>query len=118
MSSTKDKELLAAEFFDELLAPLAAREREAGKSFFPAGADPRAESYYVEPARGVMEASDFELRAARTLADFVKELAALWASEGHEELAALAPRLLELAEEMREQEEQAEDVSPFMYVMF
>ncbi len=118
MSSTKDKELLAAEFFDEFLAPLAARERDAAKSFFPLGADPWAESYYVEPARGVMEAPDFELRAAQSLADFVKELAALWADEGHEELAALAPRLLELAEEMAEREEQAEDVSPFMYVMF
>jgi hypothetical protein len=118
MNSTEDKELLAAEFFDELLAPLAERERAAAKSFFPLGADPRAESYYVEPTRRAMEASDFELRAARSLADFVKELAALWASEGHEELAALAPRLLELAEEMREQEEQTEDVSPFIYVMF
>ncbi len=118
MNSTKDKELLAAEFFNELLAPLAERERAAAKSFFPLRADPQAESYYVEPTRSVMGTSDFELRAARTLADFVTELAALWTNEGHEELAALAPRLLELAEEMRELEEQAEDVSPFMYVMF
>ena len=118
MNSTKDKELLAAEFFHKLLAPLAERERAAAKSFFPLGADSREESYYAEPARRVMEASDFELRAARSLADFVTELAALWANEGHEELAALAPGLLELAEEMGQREEQAEDVSPFMYVMF
>jgi hypothetical protein len=118
MSSTKDKELLAAEFFDALLVPLAARERDRAKSYFPLGADPRAESYYAEPTRRVMEASDFELRAAESLADFVTELAALWADEGHEGLAALAPRLLELAEVMREREEQAADVSPFMYVMF
>ena len=118
MSLTEDKELLAAEFFYEFLAPLAARERDRAKSFFPLHADPRAESYYVEPTRRVMAAADFELRAAASLADFVTELAALWAREGHEGLAALAPRLLELAEEMREREEQAEDVSPFMYVMF
>ena len=118
MSLTEDQDILAAEFFDELLTPLAARERDRAKSFFPLGADSQDESYYVEPPRRVMEAADFELRAAQSLSDFVKELAALWAAEGHEELAALAPRLLELAEEMREREEQAEDVSPFMYVMF
>ena len=118
MSSTKDKELLAADFFNELLVPLALRERAADKSFFPLRAEAQAESYYVEPTRRVMTATDFELRAAASLADFVKELAALWASEGHEELAALAPRLFELAEEMGEQEKQAEDVSAFMYVMF
>ncbi|HKQ54179.1 MAG TPA: hypothetical protein VJT74_17515 [Pyrinomonadaceae bacterium] len=118
MNSTKDQELLAAEFFEELLAPLAKRERDRAKSFFPLGADPQAESYYAEPPRRVMRASDFELRAAQSLADFVTELAALWAGEGNEELAALAPRLLALAEEMNDREEQAEDVSPFMYVMF
>ncbi|HJU55717.1 MAG TPA: hypothetical protein VJ715_14130 [Pyrinomonadaceae bacterium] len=115
---TKDKELLAADFFNELLVPLACAERAAEKSFFPLRAEDEAESYYVEPARRVMTAADFELRAAESIADFVKELAALWASEGHEELAALAPRLFELAQEMGEQEKQAEDVSPFMYVMF
>jgi hypothetical protein len=118
MSSTKDKELLAAEFFNEHLAPLAERDRDAAKSFFPLGADSREESYYAEPTRRVMEASDFELRAAHSLADFVKELASLWANEGNEGLAALAPWLLELAEEMGQQAEQSEDVSPFMYVMF
>ncbi len=118
MSLTEDQDILAAEFFNDLLSPLAVRERDRAKSFFPLGADPRAESYYVEPPRRVMAAADFELRAAESLADFVKELTALWASEGHEELAALAPRLLALAEEMGEREEQSEDVSPFMYVMF
>ena len=118
MNSTKDKDILAAEFFKEHLTPLAARERDREKSFFPLGADQRAESYYAEPTRRVMRVSDFELRAAHSLADFVKELAALWSNEGHEELAALAPRLLELAEEMGAHEEQSEDVSPFMYVMF
>ncbi|HEY0377629.1 MAG TPA: hypothetical protein VGC87_11960 [Pyrinomonadaceae bacterium] len=115
---TKDKELLAADFFNELLAPLAERERAAAKSFFPLSADPLAESYYVEPTRRVMEAPDFELRAAESLANFVQELAALWTNEGHAELAALAPGLLALAEEMAGREEQADDVSPFMYVMF
>jgi hypothetical protein len=116
--SLKEKESLAVEFFQEVLVPLALRERAAGKSFFPLRADPQAESYYAEPTRPLMVASDFELRAADSITDFVEELAALWISEGHEELAAMAPRLIELAREMSEQEKQAEDVSDFMYVMF
>ncbi|HEX8920765.1 MAG TPA: hypothetical protein VF766_04775 [Pyrinomonadaceae bacterium] len=118
LTDGKDKELLAADFFKEVLVPLALSERAEGKSFFPLCADPDVESYYVEPTRRMMKASDFELRAAESLADFIKELAALWASEGHEELVTLAPRLLELAEEMGEEEIETEDVSAFMYVMF
>ena len=114
----KDKASLAVEFFKEVLVPLALRERAAGKSFFPLRADTQAESYYVEPTRSLMIASDFELRAADSITDFVQELAALWISEGNEELAAMSPRLIELAREMSEQEKQADDVSDFMYVMF
>lgn len=114
----KDKELLAAEFFNEILLPLALAERAAGKSFFPLRADPEAESYYAEPTRPVMTPSDFELRAAETVADFIDELAALWVSEGHEEHAAMAHRLSELAAEMCEQEESEDDVPPFVYAMF
>lgn len=117
-ASLKDKELLAVEFFQEVLVPLALRERAAGKSFFPLRADPQAESYYVEPTRPSMVAADFELRAADSITDFVQELAALWISEGNEELAAMAPRLIKLARELSEQEKQADDVSDFMYVMF
>jgi hypothetical protein len=114
----KDNESVAVEFFQEVIVPLALRERAAGKSFFPLRADPQAESYYVEPTRPLMVASDFELRAADSITDFVEELAALWISEGNEELAAMAPRLIELARKMSEQEKHADDVSDFMYVMF
>jgi hypothetical protein len=65
-----------------------------------------------------MEPADFELRASESVEDFIRELAALWASEGLEELASMAPRLAALASGLREDEEQPDDVSPFMYVMF
>jgi hypothetical protein len=112
------KERSASAFFNEVLVPVALRERAAGREFFALCPDASAESYYVEPTNPSMEAEDFELRAADSVEEFVRELAALWMTEGLEELAAMAPRLAALAAEVREDEEQTDDVSPFMYVMF
>ena len=119
-SSVKDegKDESAAAFFREVLVPVALREREAGREFFALRPEEAVESYYVEPTKRAMRPEDFELRAADSVEDFVRELAALWSSEGREELAATAPRLAALAAEVREDEEQSDDVSPFMYVMF
>ncbi len=108
----------AADFFREVLVPVALRERATGREFFALRPDAAAESYYVEPTNRSMEPADFELRASESVEDFIRELAALWASEGLEELAATAPRLAALASGLREDEEQTDDVSPFMYVMF
>jgi hypothetical protein len=109
---------MASDFFREVLVPVALRERESGREFFALRPDSEAESYYVEPTNGLMRPEDFELRAGESVEEFVRELAALWTSEGREELAAMAPRLAALAAELREDEEQPDDVSPFMYVMF
>ena len=114
----KDKDLLAVNFFKEVLIPLALRERSRGNSFFPLRADPQVESYYVEPTHSVMTASDFELPAAESIEAFINELAALWIAEGHKELVVMMPGLSELAAEICEQEKEEEDVSAFMYVMF
>jgi hypothetical protein len=113
----KDDLATPAEFFRDVLVPLAEAMRKEGKSFFPLGANPQADSYYVEPERRAMSRADFELSAAESLEDFVRELAALWKAEGHGELAALAPQLLELVvPETAEDDE--EEVSPFIYAMF
>jgi hypothetical protein len=114
----RGKDRSAAAFFREALVPVALAERERGPEFFALRPEASAESYYAEPTKRSMAPEDFELRAADSVEDFVRELAALWASEGREGLAALAPRLAALAAEVREDEEQRGDVSPFMYVMF
>jgi hypothetical protein len=108
----------ATAFFREVLVPVALRERATGVEFFAPRPDAEAESYYVEPTNRSMEPADFELRASESVEDFIRELATLWASEGREELAAMAPRLAALASKVREDEERTDDVSPFMYVMF
>jgi hypothetical protein len=112
------KDRSASDFFNEVLVPAALRERATGREFFALRPEAEAESYFVEPTNREMRPEDFELRACESIEDFVRELAALWASEGLEELAAMAPRLAALASELREDEEQRDDVSPFMYVMF
>jgi hypothetical protein len=113
-----DRDRSAADFFREVLVPVALRERESGREFFALRPDDAAESYYVEPTKRAMRPEDFELRAADSVEEFVRELAALWSFEGREDLAAMAPRLAALASELREDEQQSDDVSPFMYVMF
>jgi hypothetical protein len=113
-----DKDRSAADFFREVLVPVALRERARGREFFALRPDAAAESYYVEPTRREMSPEEFELRASESIEAFVRELAALWSFEGREELAAMAPRLASLASELREDKQQSDDVSPFMYVMF
>jgi hypothetical protein len=113
-----DGDRRAADFFREVLVPLALGERESGREFFALRPDEAAESYYVEPTKRAMKPEEFELRAGDSVGEFVRELAALWASEGRDDLAAMAPRLAALAAEVCEDEEQAGDVSPFIYVMF
>jgi hypothetical protein len=112
------KDQRAAEFFREVLTPAALRERAGGREFFALRPEAAAESYFVEPTRRAMAKADFELRAAESVAEFIGELAALWAAEGRDDLAAMCGRLGELAAEFGGGEKQGEDVSPFMYVMF
>jgi hypothetical protein len=118
LTEKKDESVTAVNFFREVLVPTAEALRSEGKSFFPLQADPLAESYFVEPTRRVMTHADFELRAAESLEDFVKELAALWTAEGHDELAAMAPRLLEIFVQEREQPLDEDELSPFLYAMY
>ena len=116
---TEEQTQPAVTFFDEVIKPLAERARAEGKSFFPLGPDPEASTYFMEAPRRSMRPEDFELRAAESPEQFVAELASLWTHEGNDELAAMAPRLAELASAMAAQEQpEAEDLSPFIYAMF
>jgi hypothetical protein len=117
LTEKKDDLAAPAEFFRDVLVPLAEAARREGKLFFPLGADPQEDSYYVEPTRRVMTRADFELRASASPEDFVQELAALWRAEGHGALAALAPQLRELVVQEADQDDE-EEVSPFIYAMF
>src|SRR3954470_12551959 len=115
LTETDERDQLSAKFFDEVMLPLAERVRARRTSFFPLGYEPELETYFVTPQRKVMTPDDFELPAAESSENFTSELAALWAREGHEELAAIGPQLAVLARKLAEQEPaEDEDVSPFM----
>ena len=119
MTKTEEQTEPAVAFFEEVIGPLAEQRCAAGKSFFPPGPDAEAETYFVEPSRSVMRPADFELGATESTETFVEELSALWIREGNEDLAAMTARLTQLASELATREQpEAEDLSPFMYVMF
>jgi len=119
LTKTEEQAEAAIAFFEEVMVPAAAQRRAAGKSFFALGPDAEAETYFVEPARSVMRPADFELGATESAESFIEALSALWIREGHEELAAMAPRLGDLARDLAVPDQaEDEDLSPFMYVMF
>ena len=120
MSSTDPASAEAAvrNFFEQRLMPLARRMAADGNLFFPLRPDPSLISYYKDRTQKVMKKEDFEVRACEGFEDFARGMAEMWSARGHEELAALAPELAGLARQLHLVEEQTEEVSPFIYVMF
>lgn len=110
MSQT-DAEQLRAYFADELV-PAARALRERGVTFFAQRPDGHADSWYVDAATA--EPDLFEVEAD----DAERTLREMWLSEGVPELAALAASLMQLAGDVRLDEDQSAEVSPFMYVMY
>ena len=104
-------------FFNELM-PLAKRFREEGRRFFPIHHDPNVRTYYERRKNTSMATEDVELMGCDCPDRLKDALADLWISQGYPELAALAPKISELAESLCDPEEQDEEVSPFIYVMF
>ncbi len=95
---------LAGAIFDEVLVPLARERRAAGaQAYFPSWRDEKAQSYFSQPDLTTMRLADFELHGSGTPAELVESLAAYWAAKGDTALAAMSPRLLELAEALGEE---------------
>jgi hypothetical protein len=104
-------------FFGELM-PLAAELRARGETFFPLGADPGARTYFTTRDKTTMTARDFEVAGCDAPESFERALIALWNAQGHPALTSLTPTLSRLATSLYQIDEQDEDVSPFIYVMF
>lgn len=122
MSSTDDNILdqLAGALFDEVISPLGRIRAAAGKqAFFPTAKDTDALTYYSEPLSRVMQRADFEFPGSGTVKGLIGALAAHWGAQGEVELAAMVPRLNEIAE-ASSNEDVASDgsVSVFCYTMF
>lgn len=90
---------LAGATFDEVLVPLAEARRDSGAPrFFPLQQEASRASYFVAPALRTMSPADFELEIGGKSEALIDALVAYWASRGETELAAMAPRLKQLAD--------------------
>ena len=120
MSSTdrNDPDAAIRAFCSETFRPLADRVAAEGRRFFPHGPDPAESSYYVRRGRTSMRKADFESPAFQTADEFAGELAAMWKAQGFDALCPLAPAMARLAQQLQQVEEQSDEVSPFVYVMF
>ncbi|MBL9124525.1 MAG: hypothetical protein JNG90_12900 [Planctomycetaceae bacterium] len=107
---------LRALFLEQMLP--AATVGGKPQACFPLGADPAAPTYYIERQKPSMNREDFLVRTAAGGDDPIVALGELWSSQGLDRLAALAPQLAAAATALRQIEKPADDVSPFIYVMF
>jgi len=107
----KQKEALLQDFYAERLAPIAKSLHSRGVEFFALQPNPEATSYYLDRN----DVSDYIFKIDSE--DIGQQLREHWIREGHSELIELVEPLLELAGQLRQQEEISEDVSPYIYAM-
>lgn len=116
MTDKIDKEI--DRLFTQELLPLAARAKGSGTELLQTRLASETPSYYVRRRRPSMSKKDFEVGGCTSPATVERDLQALWADDPEIGLAALAPPMAKLALALREVEEEADDVSNFIYVMY
>lgn len=111
---------MAGALFDEVVVPAAEARRAAGRPpYFAVAGESSIASYYQAPFRRVMEASDFEFPGGGSAEGLIDALAAHWTAEGECELAAMAPRLKEIAAALKDEAAAGDGtVSVLCYTMF
>ncbi len=119
-STDKDPRKLAGALFDEVIAPLAAARKAASNPpYFAAAADMTLASYYQEPIVSELQAADYQFPGGGSADGFIDALAAHWLAQGETELAAMAPRLKEIAAELKREASQGDGtISALCYTMF
>ncbi|MBI4514608.1 MAG: hypothetical protein HY699_02170 [Deltaproteobacteria bacterium] len=110
MNSTDERAL--RKFFAKTLVPVAASLRARGVQLLLLAPEPELASWYADAERGAPDFSEIEA------GDCERQLRALWQRQGLPELALLAAELMRLARDLEFDDEQAADVSPFIYTMY
>ena len=112
--------LLTQALFDEVVDPLAEARRAVGApAYFPLGSEANAVTYFEQPDLTKMRPSDFELHSNDSAEGLVDALAAFWSDRGEAELAAMAPRLIEIAHALiNEAAENDGNVDVLCYTLF
>jgi hypothetical protein len=114
MSWTNKKlEKQAEKIFDKGIGSAA----RPGRHYLLLRPEASADSYFVERESRRMEKGDFLIPACSSQGDLPEAIEAHWARE--ESLRALAGDMGRLAEGLRKEgQQQTDEVSPFIYVMF
>jgi len=99
----QDQAKLAAirAFFNNELMPLAQRLKTAGRPMFPTGAEPSLPTYFKTRTRTTMSRDDFAVPGVESPSAFAQAMQAYWQRSQFPEMAALAPTMARLAEQLR-----------------
>ena len=111
---------VADALFDDAIVPLADTRRDSGEQpFFPLTGRSGETTYFQPPILRLMQPADFEFPGGGSAEGLIDALAAYWQGEGESVLAALAPRLKELAAELKKEASEGDgSVSVLCYTMF
>lgn len=86
--------------------------------FFPLGAEADAESYWQVRDRKTFAPEDFDALGSSTAEELGDRLIELWQDAEFPELESIVRELTRLSESLRINEEQQDEVSAFIYVMY
>ncbi len=111
---------LALAVFDEMLAPLANARRSAERpAFFARAGEVGVTSYFEPPTLAVMRPADFEFPGGGDPEGLIEALAKYWRSQGEIHVAAMTPRLHEIARALRDEADVSDgNVDILCYTMF
>jgi hypothetical protein len=115
-NATHDRRL--EKFFRNELLAVAHRYECEGRSLLAGNPDPQLASYYMPRPQTKLTKSDFEQGACRTPDELIEALADMWREQGYAELSRLAPQMGQFAERLKETQQETDEVSPFVYVMY
>jgi hypothetical protein len=118
-SIKKDKKSEAIKhFFYQNLLKESKKLHEKHISFFPTTFDRNADTYYSIREKRTLEPESFEEPDCISFEDFERKLTILWESLGQHEFIPMARPLANLAKLLYNIEDQNEEISEFIYVMF
>ena len=101
----------AEQFFKKWLKP-------RSRNYFPTGFDEKLPSYFIRRKDCRMTAKAFELGSQMSAECLADCLSHFWSARQENELEPLAKPLAELAQSVYSIDNQNEELSPFIYVMY
>ena len=105
-------------FFEQELMLLATELKQQGDIIPWISLDADASTYYKTRQKTSMSKQDFEIGGHSTLESFAADLTAFWENNDDSKICKLIPSLTELANELYFVEDESEELSPYIYVMF